>query len=98
MPEAMKSFFLLLGLLLTCSLLEVQSADLCPTVCPAIYNPVCGETRINGRLVRCQFSNSCVMGVSGCVNSLNWCATDLRNCRVNPDICKRLGGTGPTVT
>ncbi|ALC46284.1 CG42798, partial [Drosophila busckii] len=38
----------------------------CATICPAIYQPVCGEARVGNKVVRCEFSNACMMGVSGC--------------------------------
>ncbi|XP_034127752.1 vasotab [Drosophila guanche] len=89
----MKSFLLLLGLLLVCTFSEAQSREQCPSICPAVYSPVCGETRKNGQLVRCKFSNSCVMGVSGCVNRLTWCGTDLTKCKQTSNMCNSLGGS-----
>ncbi|XP_034665273.1 vasotab [Drosophila subobscura] len=90
---AMWSLFLLLGLLLVCTFMEAQSEDPCRKVCPKIYSPVCGETRKNGQLVRCKFSNSCLMGVSGCVNRLTWCGTDLSKCKQTSNVCNSLGGS-----
>ncbi|BFF92534.1 vasotab [Drosophila madeirensis] len=89
----MKSILLLLGLFLFCTFTEAQSNKRCPDVCPAVYSPVCGETRKNGQLVRCKFSNSCLMGVSGCVNRLTWCGTDLSKCKQTSTMCNSLGGS-----
>ncbi|XP_041447598.1 greglin [Drosophila obscura] len=88
----MKSFVLLLALLLACTLIEAQSEANCPSICPAVFSPVCGETRKNGRLVRCKFSNGCQMGVSACVNCLKWSETSLSECKATADICRSLGG------
>ncbi|XP_034487938.1 vasotab-like isoform X2 [Drosophila innubila] len=53
----------------------VMAQDNCPTICTADFKPVCGEATVDGQSVRCQFSNACKMGVSACVNKINWLQT-----------------------
>ncbi|KAH8383401.1 hypothetical protein KR009_008442 [Drosophila setifemur] len=64
----MKVFIFVLSLLFVLVQIKAQG---CPEACITLYNPVCGEAIINGRKVRCQFSNSCFMGVSGCRNNIS---------------------------
>ncbi|KAH8381498.1 hypothetical protein KR093_006870 [Drosophila rubida] len=65
----MKFCVALISMLLCCSLIVAQSN--CPSICPAIFSPVCGQANVRGQQVRCQFSNSCVMGSSGCRNKIS---------------------------
>ncbi|XP_030573965.1 vasotab [Drosophila novamexicana] len=66
----MKFCFALINLLLCCGI--IMAADRCPTICPAIYKPVCGEALVGGQRVRCQFSNSCAMAGNSCTKGINW--------------------------
>ncbi|XP_017873875.1 PREDICTED: vasotab [Drosophila arizonae] len=66
----MKFCLALIGLLLCCG--QIFAAYDCPSICPAIYKPVCGQATVKGRPVRCEFSNSCVMGVNACTKGINW--------------------------
>ncbi|KAH8312090.1 hypothetical protein KR044_009344 [Drosophila immigrans] len=60
----MKFYVALISLLLCCTLILAQRN--CPSICPAVFSPVCVEGNVRGRPVRCQFSNSCEMGASNC--------------------------------
>ncbi|XP_032596461.2 vasotab [Drosophila grimshawi] len=44
----------------------------CPSICLAVFSPVCGEARVGGRPIQCTFSNSCTMGVSSCTKGIKW--------------------------
>lgn len=65
--DTMKFFVALISFLLCCSHIMAE----CPSVCPALYSPVCGQAQINGKTVQCQFSNSCAMGVSACKRQIS---------------------------
>lgn len=65
----MKFCLALISLLLCCA--QILAIYECPSICPAVFSPVCGEANIKGRLVRCQFSNSCRLGVSACKNGIS---------------------------
>ncbi|KAL7728768.1 hypothetical protein ACLKA6_004132 [Drosophila palustris] len=73
----MKFCVALICLLLCCSSIMAQRN--CPSICPAIYSPVCGEATVGGQRVRCQFSNSCAMAGSGCRNNINWRQSSCQN-------------------
>ncbi|KAH8417778.1 hypothetical protein KR222_005752, partial [Zaprionus bogoriensis] len=66
--DTMKFIFALISLLVCCSLIKAQG---CPTVCPAIYAPVCGQAQVGGKTVQCQFPNACTMSVSGCKHNIS---------------------------
>ncbi|KAL7728767.1 hypothetical protein ACLKA6_004131 [Drosophila palustris] len=66
----MKFCVAIISLVLCLSL--VMAEDDCPTICTADFSPVCGEAKVGGQLVRCQFSNACRMGASACINKIDW--------------------------
>ncbi|XP_037809329.1 enhancer of split M1 protein-like [Lucilia sericata] len=62
---------------LVCALFLICSVQAqCPSICPAVYQPVCG---FNGRCYK-QFSNSCQMGVENCNKKQNFRQVSLGNC------------------
>ncbi|KAI8045439.1 hypothetical protein M5D96_001620 [Drosophila gunungcola] len=67
-----------------------QSRTGCPDICPAVYQPVCGEALVNGKLVRCEFSNGCVMGVSSCQNNIRFSEKPLNECAQTAPICSEF--------
>ncbi|KPU80419.1 uncharacterized protein Dana_GF27543 [Drosophila ananassae] len=77
----MKSFILVVNLFLITSPIRAQTRPPCRDACITLYNPVCGETLIKGKVLRCEFGNSCFMAASSCVHRINWHQTDLDSCR-----------------
>ncbi|KAH8356414.1 hypothetical protein KR084_012218 [Drosophila pseudotakahashii] len=67
----MKSFIVIFCLYLISVQIEAQTRPGCPEFCPAVYMPVCGEAKVRGQMVRCEFGNGCVMGVSSCRHNIS---------------------------
>nr|XP_017015556.2 uncharacterized protein LOC108069825 [Drosophila takahashii] len=70
--------------------IEAQTRPDCPEFCPAVYQPVCGKAKVRGQLVRCEFGNGCVMGVSACRRKINWCEIPLEKCKDPSPNCSEL--------
>ncbi|KQS38878.1 uncharacterized protein Dere_GG26469 [Drosophila erecta] len=85
----MKSFFVIFGVLLISTQIAAQTTSGCPEICPAVYSPVCVEATINGKLVRCLFSNSCQVGVSTCRRGINWCKQNEEKCEKSSPTCSQ---------
>lgn len=64
----MRFFISLISMLLCLSLIMAKT---CPSICPALWSPVCAEGEINRKTVNCKFSNSCLMSVSGCNRNIS---------------------------
>nr|XP_016944705.2 vasotab [Drosophila suzukii] len=86
----MKSFIVIFCLFLISVLIEAQTRPGCPGICPAVYQPVCGEASVRGRLVRCSFGNGCEMGVSSCRHNINWRERPLERCGSPSPVCSQL--------
>ncbi|XP_070072300.1 uncharacterized protein [Drosophila takahashii] len=77
--------------------IEAQTRPDCPEFCPAVYQPVCGKAKVRGQLVRCEFGNGCVMGVSACRRKIinlypvfDWCEIPLEKCKDPSPNCSEL--------
>lgn len=73
--KKMKSFILVVTLFLIASPIKAQTRPPCRNACITLYDPVCGETLIEGKVLRCEFGNSCFMGVSSCAHRISKFAT-----------------------
>uniref|UniRef100_A0A6P4EE18 Enhancer of split M1 protein n=1 Tax=Drosophila rhopaloa TaxID=1041015 RepID=A0A6P4EE18_DRORH len=86
----MISILMTLCLFLLSVQIEAQTRSGCPDICPAVYQPVCGKTLINGKSVKCEFSNGCFMGGSSCRHNIRWTKTSLKECVTTDPICRKL--------
>ncbi|XP_017023420.1 uncharacterized protein [Drosophila kikkawai] len=70
--------------------IQAQTGQGCPDICPAVYMPVCGEAKIDGEAVKCEFGNGCMMGVSSCRHDINWGEVPLEKCLRPSNSCSRF--------
>eukprot|EP00099_Drosophila_melanogaster_P004571 NP_001189242.1 uncharacterized protein Dmel_CG42798, isoform A [Drosophila melanogaster] len=85
----MNSLIVIFGFLFISTQIVATTESECPEICLAIYSPVCEEAMINGKLVRCLFSNSCEAGRSACLHEINWRQKEGK-CETSPDhLCRQ---------
>ncbi|KAH8276830.1 hypothetical protein KR026_001451 [Drosophila bipectinata] len=75
----MKSLILVVSFLFTVSQIRAQTRPPCRDACITLYDPVCGETLIKGKVLRCEFGNSCFMAASACTHRISKFATTIKN-------------------